>query len=38
MMLPYPIDFVVTVLIVASIMSTAIDLAKEKFGPDAGVL
>ena len=38
MMLPYRINFVVTVLIVASTISAAIDLAKENFGLDAGVL
>jgi hypothetical protein len=33
MMLPYRIDFTVTVLIVTAIISTAIDLAKERFDP-----
>ena len=38
MMLPHRLGYSLTVLVLTAIMSTAIDLAKETFCRDAGVL
>lgn len=38
MMLPHRLGYSLTVLVLTAIISTAIDLAKEMFGRDAGVL